>query len=82
MLLPDKNINPKLCVYYNASLILNTLYKQKSIDIITLYAEVKKPDNMPINIFLLSLDWLYLIGAIDINDNGVVFYVSKKFKNL
>ncbi|MBT1336664.1 hypothetical protein FCM86_04000, partial [Mycoplasma bovis] len=73
---------PKLCVYYNASLILNTLYEQKSIDIITLYAEVKKPDNMPISIFLLSLDWLYLIGAIDINDNGVVFYVFKKFKNL
>ncbi|WP_429983767.1 ABC-three component system middle component 6, partial [Mycoplasmopsis bovis] len=65
-----------------ASLILNTLYEQKSIDIITLYAEVKKPDNMPISIFLLSLDWLYLIGAIDINDNGVVFYVFKKFKNL
>ncbi|EIN14768.1 Hypothetical protein MAGb_8020 [Mycoplasmopsis agalactiae 14628] len=81
MLLPE-NINPKLCVYYNASLILNTLYEQKSIDIITLYAEVKKPDNMPINIFFLSLDWLYLTGVIDINDNGVVFYVSKKFKNL
>nr|WP_308436129.1 ABC-three component system middle component 6 [Mycoplasmopsis bovis] len=25
-----------------------------------MYAEVKKPDNMPISIFLLSLDWLYL----------------------
>ncbi|WP_434343402.1 ABC-three component system middle component 6 [Mycoplasma sp. 06067-C1-B144P-99-0482-3] len=71
MLLPD-NIQPKLSVYYNASLILKTLYKKSSLDMIDLYASIKKIENMPFNLFLLSLDWLYLINKIDINNQGVV----------
>ncbi|WP_434328994.1 ABC-three component system middle component 6 [Mycoplasma capricolum] len=71
MLLPD-NIQPKLSVYYNASLILKTLYQKSNLDMIDLYASIKKIENMPFNLFLLSLDWLYLINKIDINNQGVV----------
>ncbi|WP_434329359.1 ABC-three component system middle component 6 [Mycoplasma capricolum subsp. capricolum] len=71
MLLPD-NIQPKLSVYYNASLILKTLSQKSNLDMIDLYASIKTLEDMPFNIFLLSLDWLYLINKIDINDQGVV----------
>ncbi|WP_434335274.1 ABC-three component system middle component 6 [Mycoplasma leachii] len=71
MLLPD-NIQPKLSVYYNAPLILKTLCQKSNLDMIDLYASIKTLENMPFNIFLLSLDWLYLTNKIDINDQGVV----------
>ncbi|AJM72050.1 ABC-three component system middle component 6 [Mycoplasma yeatsii] len=71
MLLPD-NINPKLCIYYNASIILEILEKNEKSDIVFLYENVSKQNGMSFPIFLLSLDWLYLIDAININEKGVV----------
>ncbi|UKS53964.1 ABC-three component system middle component 6 [Mycoplasma feriruminatoris] len=71
MLIPD-NVQPKLTVYYNASLVLKVLYEQNNLDMVDLYANIKKIDNIPFNLFLLSLDWLYLTDKIDINDQGVV----------
>ncbi|WFQ95049.1 ABC-three component system middle component 6 [Mycoplasma feriruminatoris] len=64
--------SPKLTVYYNASLVLKVLYEQNNLDMVDLYANIKKIDNIPFNLFLLSLDWLYLTDKIDINDQGVV----------
>ncbi|WP_036497934.1 ABC-three component system middle component 6 [Mycoplasma yeatsii] len=71
MLLPD-NINPKLCIYYNASIILEILEKNEKSDIVSLYENVNKQNDTPFPVFLLSLDWLYLIDAININEKGVV----------
>ncbi|WFQ90872.1 hypothetical protein MFERI13461_00297 [Mycoplasma feriruminatoris] len=64
--------SPKLTVYYNASLILKVLYEKNNLDMVDLYASVKKLEDIPFNFFLLSLDWLYLTDKIDINDQGVV----------
>ncbi len=60
MLLPD-NIHPENSIYYNGAIILDILQNNNSIEMIELYYLAKKIRNISFPIFILSLDWLYLI---------------------
>ncbi len=71
MLLPD-NIHPELSIYYNGSIILSELTKIPKQRIMELYHNVKKANEMSFSIFVLSLDWLYLIQAAQIDEKGIV----------
>jgi len=71
MLLPD-NIHPELSIYYNGSIVLKELKIDTSQSIFDLYQKVKNINNMSFMVFMLSLDWLYLIDVAKINDNGQV----------
>lgn len=71
MLLPD-NIHPELSIYYNGSIILAELGKKTEQKLFELYHNVKKSNNMSFSIFVLSLDWLYLIQLAQISEKGVV----------
>ena len=71
MLLPD-NMKPELSIYYTGSVILSELEKTNKQDIMDLYTNVKKNENMSFSLFVLSLDWLYLIQIAHINDMGLV----------
>ena len=71
MLLPD-NIHPELSVYYNGSIVLSELKYKPSQQLLDLYQRVKARNNMSFPTFMLSLDWLYLIGVSKINENGLV----------
>ena len=71
MLLPD-NIHPELSIYYNGSIILRHLNRNKVQSIIELFESVKTENDMSFSTFVLSLDWLYLIDAAKINTNGGV----------
>lgn len=71
MLLPD-NIHPELSIYYNGSIILAELEKQTEQKFFELYHNVKKSNNMTLSVFVLSLDWLYLIQLTQISEKGVV----------
>lgn len=71
MLLPD-NIHPEHCIYYNGSIILEELEKQTEQKLFELYHNVKKSNNMSFSVFILSLDWLYLIQLALISEKGVV----------
>ena len=71
MLLPD-NIHPELSIYYNGSIILAELEKQTEQKFFELYHNVKKSNNMTLSVFVLSLDWLYLIQLAQITEKGVV----------
>ncbi len=62
MLLPD-NIHPELSIYYNGSIVLNTLQNNDDIEMLELYSKVKEIQDMSFFIFVLSLDWLYLIDV-------------------
>jgi len=62
MLLPD-NIHPELTIYYNGSIVLDTLQNNDNIEMLELYSKVKEIQNMSFSIFILSLDWLYLIDV-------------------
>lgn len=69
MLLPD-NIHPEISIYYNGSIILKELKLKTKQQIFELYQKVKNRNNMSFSIFILSLDWLYLIDIAKINKEG------------
>lgn len=71
MLLPD-NIHPEHSIYYNGAIVIKELKIKSNQKIIDLYQEVKKVNDMSFSIFVLSLDWLYLIDVAEINEKGCV----------
>jgi hypothetical protein len=71
MLLPD-NIHPEHSIYYNGSIVLAELNEKSKLQIMDLYQRVKERNGMSFPIFILSLDWLYLIDVAQINSEGVV----------
>lgn len=71
MLLPD-NIRPDLSLYYIGSIILSILKDNKSMPIINLFQKLREKQNVSFQSFVLSLDWLYLINAAEINEEGDV----------
>lgn len=71
MLLPD-NVHPELSIYYNGALILGELEKVSEQGIMELYHNVKKVSEMSFSVFILSLDWLYLIREAQMDERGIV----------
>ncbi len=71
MLLPD-NIHPENSVYYNGAFVLQSLIKGKSYKMLDLYQEVKASKHMSFAIFLLCLDWLYLLEVIKFNSKSEI----------
>lgn len=71
MLLPD-NINPKLSIYYNSAILINILKNNNMIQIVNLYDEAKKENDISFSTFILCLDWLYLIESALILEDGRV----------
>lgn len=71
MLLPD-DILPENSLYYNGALILEVLQNKQTLGLLDLFIEVKNKNKMTFLIFVLSLDWLYLIDLAIINNNGEV----------
>lgn len=70
MLLPD-NIQPELCIYYNSSIVISELRKKNNQTIIELYNSLKKM-GMSFSLFMLCLDWLYLIETAEVNKEGYI----------
>lgn len=71
MLIPD-NIHPENTIYYNGAFVLQSLQNNGSRDFIDLYQDVKKKNNISFSLFVLCLDWLFLINLAELNDKGVV----------
>lgn len=70
MLLPE-NIHPENTLYYNGALVLEILQEGKKIEFLELYNRVKQKKEMTFSIFILCLDWLYLIDLAELK-NGIV----------
>ncbi len=71
MLLPD-NIHPELSIYYNGALVLKELQKNNGQSIVQLFTILKNKTDMSFSVFILCLDWLYLIDAAKVNERGNV----------
>ncbi len=70
MLLPD-NIHPENSIYYNGAIVLEVLQRNNNIELLELYLLVKKARDMSFPIFILSLDWLYLIDVAILKEEKV-----------
>ena len=71
MLLPD-NIHPENSIYYNGAFVINSLKKETSYKMLDLYQEVKTKKQMSFSVFILCLDWLYLLDVAKINPKGEI----------
>ena len=71
MLLPY-NVHPELSIYYNGSIIINELNKNPNQKILELYTNIKELYDMSFSMFVLSIDWLYIIDYAEIDGEGVI----------
>lgn len=69
MLLPD-NIHPQSSIYYAGAMILDEFQKKEAYEIDELFDIVKRKHKMSLSTFVLSLDWLYLIETIKVDEKG------------
>lgn len=62
-----KDVNPKKQVYYISALVLDELrhIEGREFDFFDIYHSLKsKEKDITVNLYSLSLDWLFLLGAI------------------
>ena len=71
MLLPD-NIHPEQTVYFNAAMVLKILQQEKNIPFLELYLSTRSEREMSMPVFILCLDWLFLLNLIILNEQGGV----------
>lgn len=70
----DPKINPVNIGAFILSKMANSDYTETDID--SLYQGVKDEFNASYDIFVYTLDWLYIIGAISLSENGNISYAS------
>lgn len=71
MLLPD-SIHPEQSIYYNGAFVLQTLRERRVMDLLDLYLDTQKYRQMTMPVFVLCLDWLYLLNLVSLNNQGSV----------
>ncbi len=71
MLLPD-TIHPEQSIYYNGAFVLQALREPRVMDLLDLYLDTQKYRHMTMPVFVLCLDWLYLLNLVSLNNQGGV----------
>jgi len=69
MLIPD-NIHPEQTIYFNGAFVLKAIQKNRVMDMLDLYIETMADRAMSMPVFVLCLDWLFLLELIKLNDHG------------
>ncbi|MBW1649572.1 MAG: hypothetical protein JRJ44_02615 [Deltaproteobacteria bacterium] len=72
-----KDIHPEKKIYYLGVSVLKELKNsdEKKLDFLNIYRELNKNKKIPMQLFILTLDWLFLLGAIE-SEKG---YIKKCF---
>ena len=71
MLLPD-NIHPENSIYYNGAFVIQSLKQGMSYKMLDLYLKVKEKKDMSFSVFILCLDWLYLLELAKFNSKDEI----------
>ncbi len=71
MLVPD-NIHPDQTIYFNGAYVLKAIQEHRVMDLLDLYIQIIAEREMSMPVFLLCLDWLFLLNLIKLNDNSKV----------
>lgn len=65
--------NPDTSLYYLGSRIIEFFYENNQQFYITeLYSLISKTLNIPFHRFILTLDWLFMLGVINENESGKI----------
>jgi hypothetical protein len=70
----DKNINPERDLYYLGGILIDVLASKNSVDIdyFDLYQSLNKKKEISINLYSLTLDWLFILGVVSKGENGKI----------
>lgn len=71
MLIPD-HIHPESTVYFNGAMVLKAIQARGRQTIFGLYINSDLQHPMSIPMFVLCLDWLFLLNLIRLNEKGEV----------
>lgn len=66
---------PHLSLYFYGYIILKYAPRMTEVDLLELYNLCRSKSKMEFALFLLALDWLYLVGKVVIVNNKLVLYV-------
>ena len=75
MLVPD-NIHPEQTIYYNGGFVLKSLQTRNKMAILDLYIHTISAHEMSMPVFILCLDWLFLLNLVALDDKGKVMLCS------
>jgi hypothetical protein len=70
MLLP-KDVLPENSLYFNGAFIIKAIKKAGPMKFMDLYLSTREHQEMPIALFVLALDWLYLASIVR-NSGGII----------
>lgn len=71
MLIPD-NIHPEATVYFNGAIVLRVTQRLRTQPVFGLYHTVHGERAMSFPMFVLCLDWLFLLNLVRLNAQGDV----------
>ena len=71
MLIPD-NIHPEQTIYFNGAFVLKAIQEHGVTDMLDLYIRTIAEREMSMPVFVLCLDWLFLLNLVTLNDRGKV----------
>lgn len=71
MLVSD-NIHPEQTIYFNGAFVLEAIQENRVMDLLDLYIQTKSKQEMSMPVFLLCLDWLFLLDLVTLNSHGKV----------
>lgn len=75
MLVPD-NIHPEQTIYYNGAFVLKAIQENRVMDMLDLYLQIKSEREMSMPVFVLCLDWLFLLNLVILNEHGKIVLCS------
>ncbi|MFH1962856.1 MAG: ABC-three component system middle component 6 [bacterium] len=75
MLIPD-NIHPEQTIYFNGAFVLKAIQEHRKLDMLDLYLQTTTEREMSMPVFVLCLDWLFLLNIITLNNHGEVALCS------
>jgi len=71
MLIPD-NIHPDQTIYFNGAFVLKVIQEHRVMDILDLYIQTTSTQKMSMPVFVLCLDWLFLLNLVKLDNHGKV----------
>jgi hypothetical protein len=68
-----KDIHPQRKIYYLGSIVIEILRSMdnEGCDVFSLYQQVSRKEKISMNLFTLTLDWLFILGLIE-NRKGLI----------
>jgi hypothetical protein len=71
MLVPD-NIHPDQTIYFNGAFVLKAIQEHRVMDMLDLYIQTTTEREMSMPVFVLCLDWLFLLNLVTLDNYGKV----------